>query len=275
MSRTTFMVAVITGFIATNAAAQTSTFDNRGSAEDALEDLEEDIEDAAERDFEGFGNDGRTVGTTGSVSLRVTATDEDTDLGAGLRWGYFDGVNSYDMSFAYAYSADGDGDATENQLLAGLDYRRSFGASFFGYAQSDILIDRLTEDAGDFEEDYFVGVGVGYRIYNTPQFQWSVQAGPGYRYAEVVGGDSVDEVAGSLSNNIYYAFTDTIFVTNDTDVIYSDTATTVGNDLAVNVSLTDTLSLRTSYATRFNDATDDDFGDAANTFGLSVVYNFN
>lgn len=275
MSKNVFIVAVISGFIATSAVAQVSTFDNRDAAADALDDLDEAIEDAAERDIGAFGTEGRQPGTYGSVALRATATSDETDISAGLRWGTFDGVNGFDMSFAYAYSLDDDGDATDNTLLAGLDYRRNFGSALFGYAQADIAIDRLTTAAGDYKQDYFVGAGLGYRIYNTNDFQWSVQAGPGYRYAEVVGGADVDEVAGSLSNNIFYSLTDTIYVTNDTDVIYSESATTVGNDFAVNVAISETLALRTSYSTDFNDATDDSFGDAANTFGLSVVYNFN
>jgi putative salt-induced outer membrane protein len=269
-----FIAAAVAALLATGAAAQVSTFDNDGRAEDALDDLEETIEDD-DRDFEVFGTDGREIGTFGSVSLRATVTDDETNVGTGLRWGTFDGVNSFDLSYIYTYSADDNGDATENQLLAGLDYRRSLGTSFFGYAQSDIAIDRLADEPGDFREDYFVGAGVGYRIFNTPQLQWSVQAGPGYRYSEFVGGNTVDEIAGSLSNNVYYGFTDAFYITNDTDVIYSDSATTVANDLAFNVAVSETLALRTSYTTRFNDATDNDFSDADNTFGLSVVYNFN
>jgi putative salt-induced outer membrane protein len=66
-----------------------------------------------------------------------------------------------------------------------------------------------------------------------------------------------------------------VYITNDTDVIYSDFATTLSNDLTLNVALTDTLALRTSYATRFNDQTDNSFSDGENTFGVSAVYNFN
>ncbi|SMY10021.1 DUF481 domain-containing protein [Flavimaricola marinus] len=275
MQMNLILAAAVASIVASGAVAQTSAFDNQGAAADALDDLEEDISDAADRDIGAFGTEGREVGTYGSIALNATATSDETNVGAGLRWGTFDGVNGFDMSFSYAYSADENGDATENQLLAGLDYRRNFGSSFFGYAQTDIAIDRLTTTAGDYKQDYFVGAGVGYRIYNTPDFQWSVQAGPGYRYAEVVGGDDVNEVAGSLSNNMYYSLSDTIYATNDTDVIYSESATTVANDFAINVAMSDTLTLRTSYATQFNDATDDSFSDAANTFGLSVVYNFN
>lgn len=275
MSNKTFMVAVISGFLATSAAAQVSTFDNEGAAVDALDDLDEAIEDAAEREIEAFGTDGREPGTTGSIAVRATATDEETNVGIGLRYGLFDGVNGFDMSFAYAYSADDGGDATENKLLAGLDYRRNFGPAFFGYAQSDISIDRLADTVGEVREDYFVGAGIGYRIFNRDDLQWSIQAGPGYRYAELVGGDTTDGVAGSVSNNVFYSLTETVYVTNDTDVIMSEDLLTAGNEFAVNVSLGNSLSLRSSVFSELSDATDDVFGDAKNTFGLSVVYNFN
>jgi putative salt-induced outer membrane protein len=116
---------------------------------------------------------------------------------------------------------------------------------------------------------------LGYRIFNDAGTQWSVQAGPGYRVAEVVGGSDVSEAAASVSSNFYKSLTDTTYVTNDTDVIYSEFATTVTNELALNVSLTDALTLRTSYATNYNDQTDNTFSDAENTFGVAAVYSFN
>jgi putative salt-induced outer membrane protein len=58
-------------------------------------------------------------------------------------------------------------------------------------------------------------------------------------------------------------------------VIYSETSTLLTNDLALNVAMTNSLSLRTSLSTSFDDAVDDSFGDASNTLGVAVVYNFN
>jgi len=90
-----------------------------------------------------------------------------------------------------------------------------------------------------------------------------------------VGGDDVEEAAASLSSNYYQSLTERSYVTNDTDVIYSDFATTVKNDLALNVAVTDAMTLRTNYTTNYNDQTDNSFSDASNLFGVAVVYNFN
>jgi len=273
------LLAALGGAGATGALAQTSAFDTQGAAADAVTDLGDQIADDAERDIPAFGNEGRALGTYGSIAFRLNATSNDgdtgTDVGAGMRYGWFDGTNGVDMNLSYAYSAD-NGTPTENRLLAGVDYRRDFSPAFFGYAQGDLALDRLSTDAGEFTTDIFVGAGLGYRIVNTSNVVWSLQAGPGYRVAEVAGQDDyVTEVAASGSSNFFYSLSDTAYVTNDTDVIYSETALTATNDFAINFALNDTMALRTSYATRYNNQTDTSFSDAENTLGLSVVYNFN
>jgi len=278
MKTNTLIIAAISGFVATGAMAQTTTFDNSTAAADAVESIEESITDAAERDVSKFGNEGREVGSYGSVSLRGTTTSNDgatsSDVGVGLRYGTFDGVNGIDVTAAFVYGED-DGVQTENNLQLGIDYRRDFNDTMFAYAKANASFDKLSTTVGEYEQDVFVGAGLGYRIFNTADTQWSVQAGPGYRAANVVGGGEVSEAAASVSSNVFKSLTDTTYVTNDTDVIYSETATTVTNDLAINVALTDTLTMRTSYTTNFNDQSDATFSDAENTLGVSVVYNFN
>jgi putative salt-induced outer membrane protein len=266
------LAAIIAGFATNTVAAQTTAFDNRGAAETFNDDLEEQMEDDRDRDIDGFGTEGRELGDYGSIALRYTATSN--DLGLGLRYGWFDGVNGIDTNASYAYGEE-NGTISENRLLAGVGYRRNLSDAFFAYGQADVSIDKQTTTAGEYKQDIFAGVGLGYRIYNSNDTQWSVQAGPGWRAAEVVGGATVNEVAASISSNLFVNLTDTVYLTNDTDIIYSEFATTLSNDLAVNASLTDTLALRTSYATRFNDQTDNKFSDGENTLGVAVVYNFN
>ncbi len=270
--------AAITALLAGTAQAQDSAFDNDGATSSAVEALEDQIADDNDRDLTAFGNEGRRIGTYGSLSARATATSDDDEeaatIGVGLRYGAFDGVNGYDVTLSYTYGTL-DGVETDNNLLAGLDYRRDFNNRFFAYGKADLMFDRTADEVGDYSQDIFAGAGVGYRIFNDSTTQWSVQAGPGYRAAEVVGGDTINEVAASVSSNYFRSLSETSYVTNDTDVIYSESGTLVNNELALNVSMTNSLSLRTSLTTQFNDATDTGFGDARNTLGASVVYNFN
>ena len=273
-----FVLAAAAALVAGAASAQSTVFANEDRATDSVDDLQEQIAEDAERDFTGFGNEGRVVGTYGSVALRATANsnddDDNTNVGVGLRYGTFDGINSIDVSAKYDYASD-NGDETTNQLLMGADYRRDLSQAFFAYGKLDVILDSAVTNPTSYERDIFVGAGVGYRILNDATTQWSVQAGPGYRTAEQVNGQSVDEVAGSVSSNYYRSLTELSYVTNDTDVIFSDANTQIQNELALNVAMNNALSLRTSLTTIYNDESDNSFSDANNTLGVSVVYNFN
>lgn len=283
--------AALLAFLAPAAWAQDGAltagtgFGTDNAVADALEDVREDVAEDFDRDIERFGNEGRELGFQGSVSLRATATSgnsETRDLGLGAGFDYFDGLNGSSLAFVYTYSDDEDDEPEENFYLS-TDYTRELGRDFFGYARGVAIYDN-TEDpteGSDNRSDIFVGVGAGYRIANSEQFQWSVQAGPGYRWYEPFGTeDRVEEVAASLSSNVLYQFSPGVSVTNDTDVIASDANTSVLNDLALNVGLSEALSLRTSLLTEYQSdpgffadgVTERDSTD--NTLGVAVVYNF-
>ncbi|WP_342077644.1 DUF481 domain-containing protein [Yoonia sp. SS1-5] len=277
-----FIIAAISGFMATGAAAQTTTFNNQDASADAVEALEEAIEDDRDRDLGRFGNEGREIGSYGSLAVRGTnvqsGDDSTTDIGLGLRYGAFDGVNGFDITASLSYG-ETDSETTKDTLLAGIDYRRDLTASTFAFGKLEAFFDNLAEAPADptetapVEQDVFVGAGLGYRIFNDNMMQWSVQAGPGYRSAKLAGGDEIEEAAASVSSNFFRSLSESSYVTNDTDVIYSETLTTVNNELALNVAMTQTLSLRTSYTSVFD--VDQGPQEGTNTLGVSVIYNFN
>lgn len=272
-SATLFIAAAFTSVLAGAATAQSTAFGNQDRVTDAIDDIEENVQDSFDRDTRTFGNEGRPLGFTGSISARATATDGNTDtadIGLGARVGYFDGVNGNDVTLAYTYSDD-NGTATENSVLAGYDYTREFGSNVYGFGKVVVAYDEF----GSFERDAFVGAGVGYRIFNTQALQWSVQAGPGYRVAKDASGTEVEEAAFSVSSDYLTRFSDTLFLTNDTDVLASDSDTYVTNELGLNVSMTETLALRTSILTEYRSNPQPGFESTDNTLGVSVVYTFN
>ncbi len=279
MKKTAFVIAAttITVFASGSAQAQSTAFENQDAAESAVEGLEEQIAEDRDRDLEAFGNNGRRLGAYGSLSARATTTSDDdddtTDLGIGLRYGNYDGVNGYDLSLSYNYGEAGD-EETQNNLLAGFDYRRDLSSNLFAFGKLDVAFDGLADEVGDYETDTFIGAGLGYRIFAEADRQWSVQAGPGFRVAKLVDEDEVREAAGSVSSNYFQSLSETSYVTNDTDIIASEESVLVSNELALSVSMTNALALRTSLTTAFNDATDDGLSDARNTLGVSVVYSF-
>ncbi len=279
-----FVATVISAMIAGAATAQTTTFGLNDAASDEVTDLRDAIDDDA-RDVT-FGNEGRQVGTYGSVALRATSFDSSTDfdvvtIGVGANYGFFDGTNGseFNLSFVYSDSTDPVAEDT-NTVTASYDYTRDFSDRFFGYASIDIKSDQEADPLvlDDISKDAFLGFGVGYRVVNTPSTILAFKAGPGYRGLEKSDGASFvtyREAAYSVEANFSYSFSDTVFLSNDTTVIGSDADTTVKNELAVNVALNNALSLRTSYTSEFNGPDIGSLDNSDNTLGLSVVYNFN
>lgn len=245
-------------------------------AGDLNEDLLDDIEDDAERELDRFGNAGRPEGFTGSVALRGIANagnSESLNVGIGSDMNYVWGPNGIELQLNYSYTDD-DTSPVEEALFYGLEYTRDFNPTVFGFGKIQGSVDDATD--AQFRSDTFVTVGAGYRIYNDENLQWSVQAGPGYRFADLsdVTTADFDEAAFGIGSDYAHKLSDTLFLTNDTDIISSSSDTVIFNDLAINVSMTETLALRTSLLTEFH--TDPGTAKSTdNTFGVSLVYSFN
>ena len=275
MTKNVFIVAAIAAIIASSASAQT-LIGRDTVAGDRNDDLIEAIEDDAERELDRFGNEGRAAGFTGSVALRgivQNGNTESTNIGIGTDMNYVFGPNGVELQLNYAYSDDDDS-ASEESLFYGLEYTRDFAGDYFGFAKLQGSADSATD--AQYETDTFLSFGAGYRVFNEADRQWSLQAGPGYRFAElndITDGD-VSEAAFGVSSDYAQKLSDTLFVTNDTDVIWSESDTVIFNDLALNVAMTNTLALRTSILTEYH-TEPGTAENTDNTFGVSLVYSFN
>lgn len=271
------VLALAAALTASTATAQSLT--GRDSvAGDRNEDLIEAIEDDAERELDRFGNEGRPQGFTGSVAMRAiaqTGNSESTDVGIGSDMNYVWGPNGIELQLNYAYSDDDGAAGTDESLFYSLEYTRDFTPVTFGFAKIQGSANGATD--AEFETDTFLSLGAGYRIYNEADRQWSVQAGPGYRFADIndIASADVSEGAFGVSSDYAHKLTDTMFFTNDTDVIWSESNTKVFNDLALNVSMTDSLALRTSILTEYTSDVTAPSKNTDNTFGVSLVYSFN
>jgi len=63
-------------------------------------------------------------------------------------------------------------------------------------------------------------------------------------------------------------------VNNDTDILTSDASTVATNDLGLNYKMTDTLSTRVCYRTKYNSDPSDGRKNTDNTLGVSLVLGF-
>lgn len=268
-----FIAAAAASVVAGSAIAQQAPFEESRRVDRAIEAVEKQVEDSYDRDMSAFGNAGRTLGWSSSLSATMTATSGNTDtfdLGLGMRTSYYDGTNGHRISLARAFSQL-DGATKKDEALFGYDYTRDFGSRMFAFGKLTVAYDM----ASSYKYDGFLGAGLGYRVIDTDKVQWSVQGGPGYRYAESADGTAeIKETAVALSSYYSNQLTDTVFLTNDTDVLWSEAATKVTNELGLNVAMSDALALRTSLTSKWDENPLSGYEPASNTLGMSVVYSY-
>lgn len=248
---------------------------------DRIDDIETDVADdmARSQDTARFGNPEHRPGLTGGVSLAYSGqsgNSDDQDLTVGLRLRHAQGqfVQNLNMAIDYSEStAEGatSSKATTKDVFGVYDAAYYFDDKFYGFALTRFKTDGLAATADEYQKDGFIGFGPGYRVVNNDMMTWRVQAGVGVSYLEDGLGDSTTETGYIAASRFYYRINDNVFVSNDTDVLKSDTALRVDNDFGVNIKMTDKLSTRVSYLSEYNDnraiRTD-------NKVGVSLVMGF-
>jgi putative salt-induced outer membrane protein len=214
-------------------------------------------------------------GINGSVSLTYAGRSGNSDsqdftLGGRLTSGQGNFVQSVGLLLEYGENDDGSKD--KQNAYAIYDGNYYFNNSLYGFGLGRIKTDGLATGT-DRDRDAFLGFGVGYRVVNTPDTTWRVQAGPGVSYTRVSGtGEETTELGGIASSRVYHRFNENIFLTNDTDVLTSDTAgLRATNDLGVNFKMTDAFATRVSYLTEYEENREIR---SDNKLGVSLVFGF-
>lgn len=234
------------------------------------EDAQEDLDKA--NDPLRYSANGVPQGWRGSLALSASATSGNTDnrdLSAAGRLTY--GVNDWSHTFGFAAEyGKANGITNNNKVFGTYEGSRYFNPKFYVFGTARFEFD----DYATNERDVFVGFGPGFRILNSENQTWRIQAGPGYRYVKTNTGTSDRELGWIASSRYYYGFTDTMSLTNDTDVLGSSINTIATNDLGLNFKMTNNLSTRVSYRTEYNSDPLPGLKSTDNTIGLSLVIGF-
>lgn len=221
-----------------------------------------------------FGNSGVPQGFRGGLSLTGVATsgnNETVDLGIGGRFTIGqDRINhTFGVSVEYGEAEDV---RDRNRVLGIYDLSYDLTDRFYAFG---ILRGEYDEFASRNEVDVFGGVGPGFRVLNTPELAWRVQAGPGVRFSKNVDtGDENTDLAGILSSRFYYQVTNDMFVTNDTDLLYSEEDTLISNEIALNTRIAGPLSGRVGLRTDYSTEPAEGQKSTDNRLALGVVYSF-
>ena len=242
--------------------------------DDRIEDIQEDIdEDMSEGDDKDrFGTNQFTQGWSGSASVGLTATSGNTDtvdlsLAGRLRYG--NGPWNHSIGFLAELAEDNNVRNKEEAFLT-YEANRYLSENFYVFGLGSLGYDGFDTN----KWDAFLGAGPGYRIINQPNATWRVQAGPGVRYVEDQLGNDTTEVAGIASSRVFYKISETAFLTNDTDVLFSDDNATVVNDIGVTVKVTDRVATRVGLRTEWDSDPLPGLDDTDNSLNVSLVLSF-
>lgn len=220
-----------------------------------------------------FGNPDYRPGLSGSAALGLDASDGNTnsqEITLGVRLRYSAGSFVQVVSTAIDYAKENNVN-TKQDAFGVYDGDYYINDKFYGFVLGRVSVDGIADTADENKVDAFIGIGPGYRIFNTEKLTWRVQAGVGQSHLKNGIDEEENEVGYIISSRFFYQFSDNVFMSNDTDILNSNSALRINNDLGVSFKMTDSIATRVSYLTEYNDSRDIR---TDNTLGVAVVFGF-
>lgn len=204
---------------------------------------------------------GVLAGWSGEASLsgsKTTGNTDTTDLGLGLN------LQKETEKWRHTFNASadfGEADDVKNKQRYALGYQldRDLSDRLYVYGNADWFKD----DFGAYENGYFLGTGLGYKLVEPAPLGWDVEAGVGYRSqlpgtngltaaeiltAETAGDlDRQNEFAVRGASKLTYDFNDAVSLYNNSEVIWAKSDTYLWNEIGITANLAGNLAARASY----------------------------
>lgn len=193
-------------------------------------------------------------GWSGEVGLngaRTTGNNDTTDLGFAFKLNNRGSDWRHNLRGAADYG-EAKGKTNKRRYRLGYKIGRDLAPRVYGFANADYY----SEDFGAFKHGYFLGGGAGYTVLIDGPTEWRLEAGAGFRSqkARLKPNDSsglssrLEEFASArLFSDFDHAFDESVKLTNDTELFYSDIDTFFINEIGVNSRMFGELALRASF----------------------------
>lgn len=203
-----------------------------------------------------------------------TGNTETTDLGLSLTLARE--VQAWKVGLqASADYGETDGTETKNRTFLGANLDRQINDKLFGFGQLSYEQDEFS----GFASRVFIGAGLGYEVFNSETTQWTVRAGPGLKIDEIEAtatapATTEESFGATAQSNWAYQLNDNVSFNNDTNILYAETSTQIGNVTGLTATLTNALSARVSFEVRHDTNPPEGFEDTDTISRVSLVYAF-
>lgn len=240
--RRIFSVACVCAMIIGGGMLQTALAED-GSAEDAAG-------DGGNWDVEVEASAAKTSGNTENTQLGLKGKFQ-------RQIGRFIHVVSGNVDYAEQVVRLEDEDvsrATQDRWMASYQVDAQLRDRTHGYARVQYDEDRFS----GFNKRWFAGVGLGHDIFDSEQLTWSVEAGPGYRWAELE--PSINPVLMDRESQEFAAYADSdldvhirenVSLEQNANVTYAQSNTTYDTLIGVRTKLTNSVSSKLSYQVKY------------------------
>ena len=165
---------------------------------------------------------------------------------------------------------ESNGVTTREQFLAAYEPNLQISDRLFAFALAQYERDRFQ----GFSARYSLSGGLGANVIVEDDMTLSVQAGPAYRRTELIGGETLTNLAGNASLDFDWQIADMLTFTQDASAFVQSGSSTFISDSGLQASIASDVSVRLSYTVEYD--TEPPLG-AENTDTLSritIVYDF-
>ena len=225
-------------------------------------------------------------GWTGEGSFSAgttTGNTETTDLGLGIALAKEAGIWTYSGEASADYGEQ-DGIESRNRYFLAGNVDRQINDRLFGFGRLSYEVDQFS----GFDSRTFAGGGLGYNVIANDATTWDVRGGPGIKIDEtkriittdalgaplIIPGETQESFGIVAKSDFSHAFNESVTLTNNTNVLYAEESTQLGNVIALTASLSEALSARVSFDVRHDTNPPLGFEDTDTATKVAIVYGF-
>lgn len=209
-----------------------------------------------------------------------TGNTETSDLGIGVKMSHESQIWRNGVELIADYGTK-NGSQTKNRIFFSGQSDRTLNDRLFGFGRLSHEIDEFSA----FDSRTFVGGGFGWQIFEGGPAVWSLEGGPGIKFErlkaattgsppETVPTQSGQSFSVIATSKFGYTLNEAVKFGNNTNVIYGETSTQIGNKATLTALLTKSLSARFSYEVRHDTAPQTGFESTDTATRMSLVYAF-